>query len=439
MRGDPRDRERSSLSIPRMETPAPQTTFSETSSRSGSTLLNLYHLIGLLVALFVLTGRWSPARLMTGADRALYLEVRFWLLLLFVIVIALPAINRRRPLLFSPSTYGLLVLLLLAFLGYMMMTSSWAIDNNLALVKVYELAITAVAIIAVSRSAFLVSSAGMRDAVWRSMVGVTALLAGLGLLSALSDTGRFRLSVLAGGPNTFGRMMGLLFLGCLFFWREHRSRWYWISGAMIAAFLVILSGSRGALIAMAASLVTFLLVERVKWTRLAALAIVSTAVAVVLLWYTPLGRIVAASFQHRVIDLSIEQRYLSGRGDRFLDAIELGSQNWITGSGLSSFPASGLGPYPHNIFLEALTDGGLIGVALLVAALTLGFTVLWRNRRQLDSISVAALVLALVFSQISGDFYDNRVVFIFLLLALIPRTHRTATAQDTAAPSPAAL
>jgi len=422
-----------------MDTPAQQTTFSATTSRPGLTRLNLYHLIGLLVALFVLTGRWSPTRLMTGADRAPFLEVRFWLLLLFVIVIALPSVGRRRPWLLSPSAYGLLVLLLLTFLGYMMLTSSWAIDGNLALVKVYELMITAVAIIALSRSTFLVSSAGMRDAVWRSMVGVTSLLAGLGLLGALSDTGRFRLSVLAGGPNAFGRMMGLLCLGCLFFWRGHRSRWYWISGAIVAAFLVVLSGSRGALIAMAASLLTFLLVERVKWTRLVALAIVSTVVAVVLLWYTPIGRVVAASFQHRVIDLSIEQHYMSGRGDRFFDAIELGRQNWIMGSGLAAFPASGLGPYPHNIFLEALTDGGLIGVALLVAVLTLGFTVLWRNRRQLDSISVAALVLALVFSQISGDFYDNRVVFIFLLLALIPRSHRTATAQDTAAPSPAAL
>jgi len=50
--------------------------------------------------------------------------------------------------------------------------------------------------------------------------------------------------------------------------------------------------------------------------------------------------------------------------------------------------------------------------------------VLWRNRQQLDSISVAALTLALVVSQFSGDFDDNRVAFVFLLLALIPRTQR---------------
>jgi O-antigen ligase len=165
---------------------------------------------------------------------------------------------------------------------------------------------------------------------------------------------------------------------------------------------------------------------------------------------TPLARPIEQSMQERYLRLTLqysgrgedgEQRrnrgpvYLSGRGSLYASALELGRDYPVGGAGLAAFPALGLGVYPHNLFLETFCEGGGMGlVLLLLLLLTFGASV-WRRRRALEGTCLAAVVLVLVGSQVSGDLYDSRGLFLLMVLtAYTAPVRRPAPEPEPEAP-----
>ena len=92
----------------------------------------------------------------------------------------------------------------------------------------------------------------------------------------------------------------------------------------------------------------------------------------------------------------------------------------VGGGGLGSFRGLRYGVYPHNIFLEVLSEGGVAGVALLLLVLWRFERVYWQNKKP-DGAATAAFVLILVNTQFSGDLYDSRSLFVFMMLAFLPK------------------
>jgi hypothetical protein len=76
------------------------------------------------------------------------------------------------------------------------------------------------------------------------------------------------------------------------------------------------------------------------------------------------------------------------------------------------------GDYPHNLMLESFAEGGAVGAGLLLLGLTIACGRFMRRRHVYDEFSVAGFALSLVTSQFSGDLFDSRGVFLFLVLAL---------------------
>ncbi len=371
--------------------------------------------IALCGVLYLLAGRWSYARLdpSLSISQPLY-EPRFILVPAMFAALMLTWQRGARPVNKDRVTINRIALSLVVFLGYMMTTALWCHDADFAVMKFVELMMVMLAMLAFAWALSICDPERLRDAVFRYLLLLCGLLALLGLRT-IADA---RLAVLGGGPNVYGRNMCLLAASCLYFWRRGGRAWLWLPGVGLAFILVILTGSRGALVAFSALTLGFLMMSRRRLPTtilsLAVLAIVTyVALADSMIWDA-----VERTFRSRVIELTLEKRHDASRGELFQGALDLALQNPMLGKGLASGRAF-LGQYPHNIFLETLSDGGLVGLSLLVATfLTVAYS-LSTHEGTLDTTCLATFGMLLASSQFSGDFYDSRGVFFFMPLIVV--------------------
>jgi O-antigen ligase len=126
----------------------------------------------------------------------------------------------------------------------------------------------------------------------------------------------------------------------------------------------------------------------------------------------------------------------SGRLDLWSHGLTLASAHPIFGGGFASFHGittiEDAGHYPHNVFLEAVAETGLIGLSLLVGAIALSIVVVLRRIRRLDTIDALVwsglLVLTLVSANFTGTVTDRFLTFsVGLGIGLCIRADSTAT------------
>jgi O-antigen ligase len=248
-----------------------------------------------------------------------------------------------------------------------------------------------------------------------------------------------RYSAFGGGPNVFVRIMTLAFLATLVLAVVQRKRWVLIG---LPAFLLgaFLSGSRGGLLA----LVVTLLVAAVggarrlrgRWLGGAAVGLVTLAALAAVLARSAVSSLVWTRF----VEETFQQGYDSGRSAIATRALQLFGQHVWFGTGLDGFfplqypwPAA---EYPHNLVLAGLTEGGVVGVVLLLGALAAGGLAVYRRRPvgpDAIGFSLAALLL-FVASEFSGDYYDSRFLWFFLGLAVIAAGKNRRDRAEQAAP-----
>jgi O-antigen ligase len=251
--------------------------------------------------------------------------------------------------------------------------------------------------------------------------------------AAVSTVGAERLAVLGGGPNVFGRMMGYAALASLYYWRRSGYTLVFLPAVSVSALLVLLSGSRGSLVALVISIATFVILEVRSLRRLASMAIVVAVFSWCVVTYTEVGQAAVRRYDERVQGLLVQDRYSAGRDHLYRSAYELGLSEPVWGAGLAAFPGLGLGVYPHNVFLEVFCEGGSIGLVLLLLAFGLSVPPLMRGGR--DGAVLAGLVLSFVASQFSGDYYDSRGVFAFLMIAVSLRREEAYEERKTGRPN----
>lgn len=377
-------------------------------------------LIGLVLAFYLLVGRWTLSRLSGELDAPFWLEPRLWAVGLLAALVLLEQSTRRRGA--GPRAavrLGLVLLLMLAFLGYMAFTSTWAPDDELGAAKAYELSLLGAALVLLYLGLRGPQGERIRLAFWKSLVLLTGAMAVIALTQAASE----RVAILGGGPNVFGHNMGLLVIGSFFLSRRQGARmlWFWWPLMALGVLLVVLSGSRGALAALVAAGGVYQFIDRQSLSKKLLLLTGACLVGAVFVTQTEFGRRAQETFAYRVLHLTFERQYSSGRDNLFQQAWQMGREYPILGVGANGFAALE-GLYPHNLFLEAWSEGGGLGLGLLALALFGGGGGLWRIRRSLNAVALAALAAAFVAAQFSGDLYDNRGVFLMLLMALVPET-----------------
>jgi len=374
---------------------------------------------GFLLALFQLFGRSQAERFIDVGETGWHLELRLWVLVgLATWLIALAAaVGTRRFDARGVATFGRMFVL---FLGYMVITGLWAPDPIRAATKAYDLLFVV--------SSCLLTVVALRtsgvqatiDGFWGGIFAGALVIATLGVAASVAGSAPgARLSVLSGGPNVFGRNMGLLALASLHlvFDARRARRVVGMTAAPVAALLVLLSGSRGAMLASFFGVIFYLILHRVD--RRVVVSLVAVAILGAVAVATSLGELAVAVFTNRfLIGLFVEQ-YFTHRDVLFLEAIRAGFQNLVGGLGLAGFAKVGTrGVYPHNMFLEAFAEGGLPGLMLLCLPF-LKYVRRWRRGMGPgDPLTVAGLGLLVVASSISGDLFDARGVFLLLLMAV---------------------
>jgi O-antigen ligase len=373
-------------------------------------------LIGLLVAAFIVLGEWSPARLSDAGVVALWQQPRLWIALVMLLVAislakqALPR-NVDRPFVVVRRWYIAIGLMHFFYTG---LSIAWAPNIGDAQIKLGEVAIVATVFLALAIMVESPASVGVHDATWRAMLFLTLMLAGLALPAMFAGD---RVAVLGGGPNVFGRMMGVLFVGALHYLKCRRMWPFWFGVAYLAAALVVLSGSRGAMLAVTIVGILFLWCYRKRWKAIVAHAIVAIGVAAMLLFMTRAGELIRGVFSQRVLMLALEKQYSSGRDLIYQLALDLGCDKPILGAGLGGFHETYPSiAHPHNMFLESFSEGGIVGLFTLTIMMALAVGLAWLASRRSDRRFVLVFVLFLVASQFSGDFYDARAVYVLPLL-----------------------
>lgn len=212
-----------------------------------------------------------------------------------------------------------------------------------------------------------------------------------------------RVTALLGNSSLLGTWA--VTIGCLLGWRLlDERRPLWLAGFAASLLAVLLSASRGALVAFAVACVAGSLVGRWSksrpswWLPLALAGGLGIAA-----WLMPVGGRLTGS-------TPFADATVSGRTLLWSDSWELVTANPVFGVGPSRFVdtigafhtprwAAAVGPYappdsPHNLVLQVLGSSGFAGLAVAAAMLAVVVVVLWR-RRPWDSWTTGAALATL--------------------------------------------
>lgn len=239
--------------------------------------------------------------------------------------------------------------------------------------------------------------------------------------------GRFSVSA-EDDPITLGRnaAAGLLLAAYLALTASVGVR-LWATATLPALAVALLaSGSRGPVLGVGIGLLVLLALSlgTAAARRRVALVVTGALVAAIVVPLIVPGSTVSRSLS--VVAASGTDLSSNGRLDLWSDAWDEISQRPLLGLGTGGFaavrPDEG---YPHNVFLEAATDAGVVGLLLVVAFVVAAggrLAVAWRRAAARDRMAVAAVmalfVTAVVNAQFSGGLPNNRAVWLWAGVAV---------------------
>ncbi len=314
---------------------------------------------------------------------------------------------------------------IMLFLGYQAASAVWAPEGARLILELTDIAALGLLVIA-----YAALARWDRERVTRVTLGCFLVAGVVYFLVAASGSGHDasgRWAALGGGPNVFVRIMVLASIAAVYFYCRS-GRIVWLFPIPAFAVGVLFSGSRGGLLAFASVIVLCAIpsLTRLRWSGLVRVAM--TAIPLAGLTWLLAGGAVSQVVQQRFVKLTIEDGYTSNRDALFSAAIDMFQEHPIGGVGLGGFYAingSLLGNfYVHNLPLAVAAEGGIIGILLLAAAIV-GPCLAVRGRpRTLEARFAAACAIFIgAASLFSGDYYDARLMWVFLALATVTPTH----------------
>ena len=403
-------------------------------SRGSGSRFDLWahHLAAFCSGCILLVGRWSFDRLdsqglaFIGAPSLRGIGITVLALLALYFAAKKPKVSRN--------SY---IISLVAFLCWMALTALWSSRPEAAAHKLVDVTLLGIFLAAFHQLAIRIGTDRFLTLFTRYVFLLLGLLAAAAALSlSLADSAAVgrksgQVFVLGSGPNVFGRNMALL---TCFLLIQMRRGWLMpmsIGFAGVSTLLLLLSGSRSAVLGLAIGLLlTLVFLKRSVWLRVAIplLLLIPTASTSA---YQNLMESFGYSTSHhsvwsRVVEVQADSLvnhtfknfHDAGRAELYEGAFQMGVDSPIGGEGLGGYQLHGSSKtfhYPHNLVAEAWAEGGGIGVILL---LVIGIRFAWRFLPTIRStwgpLSVGVL-LSGIFSMLSGDIYDSRVLMCFAL------------------------
>jgi len=241
-----------------------------------------------------------------------------------------------------------------------------------------------------------------------------------------------RSAAFGGGPNVFVRVVSSGLLVSYYLWiTTHQFRWLIPVPLLAAAMLG--SGSRGGILAFLIAFVFTLLITgaRITLSRTIAACAVIAGLAI-LFWILFVDQDYSAYLYERFVVVTVGERYLSTRDEFLWNAWQTIQSNPVWGVGLDGYQQTfkGYFTYPHNLFLQAQAEGGIIATLLLLSAL-LAAAIRWHLTKTVEAkLALGLAIMYLIASQFSGGIYDARFVWFFLALYMFPGERLASTASS---------
>lgn len=379
------------------------------------------------VFVVMLAGQFSLDRL--GIANPLPIPERVGALIIALIFFALPMVSvARRHLLSDRIPVQRTVLLLFALL---LASAVWAPPSPGLLGSIWDI-VSLMSCLLLLGFALRLSRDSVVSVFLAAILIAATVYSVAGLLPGQTGS---RISAFGGGPNVYARVTGMGILAGLYFLMSDRGRgWrYAVALTPMMAVATILSGSRGAMLGTVTAILVLALTLRVRtWGRIVLwLGAVSP---IIFVFYTKFGGPVVRVVDERIYRLTLQERYSSGRGPLLAWARDMFLERPFSGWGLHGFEAihgssSGF-PYPHNFILQLAAEVGILGLVVFGAICLQTLLVLGRIPWRSPSVSVplSCAVLVATASQFSGDYYDSRFAWAFLLISL--SWHPPGNAQD---------
>lgn len=205
---------------------------------------------------------------------------------------------------------------------------------------------------------------------------------------------------------------------------------------IIVVFALFSSGSRmpilSTMFTLIISIIYLILIGKLKMNKQAnfiRIAIISLGFVIVFIWAFIKGYFNTTITRFSVLLESGGGASALGRIDRFNEAFSMWLSNPILGQGFGSFGefyANGTHDYPHNLFLEILSELGIVGIVVVCILFLLSIIEIRKlikneniRKSNLFMTVVAVFILTFLNSMVSGDINSNRIMFTFLSLIFV--------------------
>lgn len=378
---------------------------------------------GGLIAVTVLSGDITVARFLPGMHGP-FTQIRIWGTLLLLVVML---VRRQKPA-FGEAVTGWATWTLAAFCAYVILRALPQLGSARADEYILDMAV-------MLADVSVILALGRRRAVMQAVLWWIVVAAAVLFLLGLAGVGRPEIFGWGwspiGSPTTLYRIeaFGAAAAMALATERSHKPAgtiaWMLVGGAFLYGALASLA--RIVPVALAISLPVLVVGLAARRQYRPAMATIGVTLAVLVIFETLGG---AATLGRRVDELSREG---IGRLQLFKQGWQVFQEHPVWGGGPDGFavskpPAyegdSDTYLYPHNIVVEALAFGGIVGTTLLLVTLFASMVPVVRAAAaQTGALALGAyLPFALTGSLVSGDLYDARLYwYAALIVALLYR------------------
>lgn len=336
---------------------------------------------------------------------------------------------------------GFVMLLVLYFL-WCLLTVVWAIQPEQSLARIISMCqlllmvVLGYNLVDNRRELYLILGSFLLGAFLASCLGIyNSYLNGFALRADIGSMTK---------PNYFGRVVGLGVIFSVYLIIASRNKFIRLFssiGCITLTVALLLSGSRGAWVALLLAAAVALYSSRKNIIKLMKKPILLKSLLVMMLFIFMLGPIIinhappvitqrlpTIAFTEAPIDIS------AGRLDIWLVGLEIVKDNWAWGVGLDNFPYAfteylprvdniradiGLNRDPHNIILANLAELGLPGLLIFIALLVFLWRLGGRTENIEDSLLARATVVFLFIAGLTSTDHCSKYFWVGMLIPVI--------------------
>ena len=233
-----------------------------------------------------------------------------------------------------------------------------------------------------------------------------------------------RLTGLTHNPNTLGIWVFFALLALLYLKRERIIRtWLFVPGVIVNAGVLLLTESRGSMVALAVSVVFFLALTKGAQQK------PELSKNRLLISIIPLGAVLLVGWSAAERVSTRVASGLNGRESAWSYILQVAQEHPVIGTGFGmSGPVlkeAGIGIGPHSFYLKLLAETGFVGLHLFFLFLgMIAVLVVWRLRSGEEPSAVlfiAAFLVALLTHQIVEDqlFRVHPIHYLFIFLTAL--------------------